>query len=231
MDIERRAVMASMGGWLGIESARLYLTPSPAFIAAEARPPAELLLSLAPRFNVVAALVPDDLLARLPQLPAASAAFSGGIRLIRLPDPWPRAFLAGAAAPRSEEQPLEQVGKLSHGQALVEGWTGPPEPPAEGAATVSEYRPQRVRVEVEAPREAFLVLNDAVSAGWTAKVSGRPAPILTANTMVRAVRVPAGKSTVEFRYRVPGLRAGLIVCALSAALLIAALALLPPRPG
>ena len=227
MDLERRFVLGSMGGWFGVESANYYMTPRPAFRVLEEWPPAELLLSLAPRFNVVAAFVPDELLARIPGLPAASAAFSGGIRLIRLPDPWPRVFLAGAAAPRAEELPLQQVARLSRGQVLVEDWTGPPEPPAEGAAAVEEYQPQRVRVEVDAVRESFLVLNDLASAGWSATVSGRSAPIWTANAMVRAVRVPAGHSTIEFRYRVPGLREGVALFALAAAILLAALAFRP----
>jgi hypothetical protein len=208
MDVERRAIRWSVGGWLGVESARLYMTPGPFFLAAEARPPKEFLLSLAPRYNIVAALVPEDLLGRVPGLPRPSATFQGGLRLLRLPDPWPRVFLAGAVAPDATVLPLDQVEKLSKGQAVVTGWIGS-EPPAEGSAVITDYAPQRVRVRVEAAREAFLVLNDLASGGWSATVSGMPAPIRTANAMVRAVRVPAGNSEVEFRYTVPGLRAGL----------------------
>ena len=94
---------------------------------------------------------------------------------------------------------------------------------AEGTASIAEYGPQRVRVEVQAARESFLVLNDQGSSGWSATVSGRPAPIRTANVMVRAVRVPAGASSVVFRYSVPGLREGALVFAVSAALLLALL--------
>ncbi len=170
----------------------------------------------------VAAFVPEDLLGRVPELPRPLAEFRGGIRLLRLPDPWPRAFLAGAVAPNAAISPLDQVESLPKGQAIVAGWIGS-EPPAEGSAAIADYAPQRVRVRVEAPREAFLVLNDLASAGWSATVSGSPAPIRTANTMVRAVRVPAGRSEVEFRYAVPGLRAGLLCFAVSLALMLAAL--------
>jgi hypothetical protein len=226
MDIERRAVLWSVGGWLGVESLGLYMTPSRAFHAAEARPPKEFLLSLTPRFNAVAAFVPEDLLGRVPELPRPLAEFRGGIQLLRLPDPWPRAFLAGAVAPNAAISPLDQVESLPKGQAIVEGWIGS-EPPAEGSAAIADYAPQRVRVRVEAPRETFLVLNDLASAGWSATVSGSPAPIRTANSMVRAVRVPAGRSEVEFRYAVPGLRAGLLYFAVSLALMLAALRLEP----
>ena len=37
--------------------------------------------------------------------------------------------------------------------------------------------------------------------GWEATVDGIPTPILRANYAFRAVRVPAGISVVEFRYR------------------------------
>ncbi len=228
MDFERKGVGGSMGGWLGVESALAYLAPSRAYIEVQSRPPAELLATLAPRFNVVAAFAPAAFIASTPGLAAPVATFPGDLNLVRLPVPWPRAYLAGAVPQVSDRSSLAQVEDLGRGQALVSGWSGGAEPAAEGTASIAEYGPQRVRVEVQAARESFLVLNDQGSSGWSAMVSGHPAPIQTANVLVRAVRVPAGASTVVFRYSVPGLREGTLVFAVSAALLLALLGARPP---
>jgi uncharacterized membrane protein YfhO len=52
------------------------------------------------------------------------------------------------------------------------------------------------------------VLNDTNYPGWQAYVNGTPARILTANFLFRGVLVPAGKSTVEFKYRPRSFRIG-----------------------
>jgi uncharacterized membrane protein YfhO len=56
-----------------------------------------------------------------------------------------------------------------------------------------------VVLRVRAPARGFL-LADQDFPGWRATVDGAPAPILRANYLFRAVEVPAGESTVEFRY-------------------------------
>jgi hypothetical protein len=86
-------------------------------------------------------------------------------------------------------------------------------------ATISRYDSQRVSVEAETDVPALLVLNDANYPGWKAYVNGEPAPMVTANYLFRGVFVPAGRSTVEFRYQPASFRAG-------GAISIAALAIL-----
>jgi len=66
-----------------------------------------------------------------------------------------------------------------------------------------------VRVRVDTPQSAVLILLDAYEKGWTATLeSGVDLPILRANALVRAVVVPAGAHVVTFRYETPLLRAG-----------------------
>jgi uncharacterized membrane protein YfhO len=65
------------------------------------------------------------------------------------------------------------------------------------------YGERRVEIATDADADALLVLLDAMAPGWTASVTGAPAPILTANVAFRAVRVPAGRHTVTFSYTPP----------------------------
>jgi hypothetical protein len=77
------------------------------------------------------------------------------------------------------------------------------------AASIVEYKSQRVRIEAESAARALLVLNDSNFPGWRAYVNGQSAPILSANYLFRGVVVPSGKSMVEFRYEPRSFQAGL----------------------
>jgi hypothetical protein len=84
-----------------------------------------------------------------------------------------------------------------------------PGPAPDGHATIERYEPEEVRVRVETPQPAVLVLLDAYDKGWTAALeNGTALPILRANALVRAVVVPAGTHVVTFSYRTPLLKAG-----------------------
>lgn len=65
------------------------------------------------------------------------------------------------------------------------------------------------------PEARVVVLSDAFAPGWTATVNGQPAPILRANYAFRAVEIP-GDASIVFRYRTPGLSAGVTVSGLAA---------------
>jgi hypothetical protein len=78
-----------------------------------------------------------------------------------------------------------------------------------GSATIDRYAPEDVRVRVETPQPAVLILLDSFDKGWTASLeSGTTLPILRANALVRAVVVPAGTHVVTFSYQTPLLNAG-----------------------
>jgi vacuolar-type H+-ATPase catalytic subunit A/Vma1 len=63
--------------------------------------------------------------------------------------------------------------------------------------------------------------------GWKASVDGDAQPIQRANYLFRAVRVPAGRHTVRFRYQPTSFRAG---AAISLAALTGILLLFRARP-
>lgn len=63
-----------------------------------------------------------------------------------------------------------------------------------------ESEPERVELRAQFEHPGFVVLNDTWFPGWTASVDGAPVEILKANSVARAVRVPAGGSSIVFRY-------------------------------
>ena len=64
-------------------------------------------------------------------------------------------------------------------------------------------RRDALNVEVEAAPSApaYLVLTDSYNPDWRVTVNGKPALLLRANQMFRAVALPAGRHRVAFRYR------------------------------
>jgi len=77
---------------------------------------------------------------------------------------------------------------------------------------IERYAPEEVRVRVETPQPAVLILLDAFDKGWTATLErGAELPILRANALVRAVVVPNGHHVVTFVYQTPLLKAGAVV--------------------
>ncbi|MEN5081379.1 glycosyltransferase family 39 protein [Bosea sp. TWI1241] len=83
---------------------------------------------------------------------------------------------------------------------------GPPPPLPTGPATqgtvaITGYRNTEVTLAVDAPRGGFVVLNDVWQPWWQVEVDGRPAPLLRANLLFRAVQVPPGRATVRLVFR------------------------------
>ena len=84
-----------------------------------------------------------------------------------------------------------------------------PGPAATGRAIIERYEPEVVRVRVETPQPAALILLDAFDKGWTATIeTGDELPIMRANALVRAVVAPAGSHEITFSYQTPLLKAG-----------------------
>jgi uncharacterized membrane protein YfhO len=89
--------------------------------------------------------------------------------------------------------------------------------------TIRRYEANRVVVDATLDTSGFLVLTDSYHPGWRVKVDGRPAPLLKANYLFRAVRLEAGTHQVEFIYSPKSFRIGVFV---SLGTLIAALCVL-----
>jgi Bacterial membrane protein YfhO len=84
--------------------------------------------------------------------------------------------------------------------------------PVDGArATIESYRLNDVTIKVSTPGPGLLRLSDEWYPDWKATVDGKPAPILRADYLLRAVPIPAGEHTVVFRYSSPAVRNGLML--------------------
>jgi len=79
---------------------------------------------------------------------------------------------------------------------------------AAGRVTVSDRSNADVVLAAQLSRPGLVVLNDDLTPGWSVRVDGRAATALRVNDVMRGVAVPAGAHRIEWRYRVPGLRAG-----------------------
>jgi hypothetical protein len=86
-----------------------------------------------------------------------------------------------------------------------------------------------IRLEVQSERPAWLVVLDSWDPGWSASIDGDGTEIVRADYNFRAVRVPAGTSTVRMTYRPPGLVLGAVVSAGTVALIFTVLVVPPLR--
>jgi hypothetical protein len=77
---------------------------------------------------------------------------------------------------------------------------GAPVAASGGSVKIVHYRNTDIEIESDAPGGGFVVLNDVWHPWWRASVDGKPADILRANVLFRAVVVPPGRHTVRFTF-------------------------------
>jgi hypothetical protein len=92
---------------------------------------------------------------------------------------------------------------------------------AHGTVEIVGERNARVTLRAKVDRRGVLVLADQLLDGWSVRVDDRPASAIRVDTVLRGVVVDSGTHTVEWSYRVPGLRAGASLSAIALALLMA----------
>ena len=73
-----------------------------------------------------------------------------------------------------------------------------------GAIRLTEYRPNRLEYTVDVPAPTTAVFSEIFyDKGWKAYVDGVETPYFRADYLLRAIEVPAGVHTVEWRFRAP----------------------------
>ena len=82
---------------------------------------------------------------------------------------------------------------------------------------VLSYSPQRVELDIEAPRDCWLFLSDTPYPGWEVEIDGVPARWHAANLIGRAVPVTEGRHRVVFRFKSRSFRVGLLLSAIGLA--------------
>jgi len=78
---------------------------------------------------------------------------------------------------------------------------------------IVSYSSSYVKIAVTNNCPGLLVLSDEYFPGWSASVNGHHAHVYPTDVALRGVQVPAGRSTVEFRYRPASFRNGVILFA------------------
>jgi hypothetical protein len=86
-----------------------------------------------------------------------------------------------------------------------------PRRPLVATAGIVRYENQAVTVQVSLNDSGILVLADSYYPGWKAYVDGKEEVIRRANLFFRAVPLPAGNHTVEFRYEPMSFKVGLVI--------------------
>jgi hypothetical protein len=107
----------------------------------------------------------------------------------------------GAAIDRLVSLPPDQV---LLNDAVLPRAASPPRPDGlPGPSTMSSvgYESDCVTATVSSQAPGVLVLRDCLTAGWTALVDGRPAPVRRVDAFFMGVALPPGDHRVEFRYR------------------------------
>ncbi len=141
----------------------------------------------------------------------------------------PRVWFAGDALVEPDgERQMQRVleaGFDPDKQVVLDASPAPsPQEGCTGAAQLAQSSPEALRVDVSTDAPCILVLSEIAYPGWQAAVDGAAAPLLTANSVLRAVAVPAGAHTVTLTYRPLVVALGLIVSGvtlLAAAVLLA----------
>jgi hypothetical protein len=99
--------------------------------------------------------------------------------------------------------------------------------PVDSTATIAlaDYKVNHLTYQYKAPSEQLAVFSEIYyPEGWTATVDGVEAPYFRADYVLRAMVLPAGEHTVEFRYRAPHFDSLVLVSTVSSILLLAGLA-------
>jgi hypothetical protein len=97
---------------------------------------------------------------------------------------------------------------------LAEAPTGPLGPEG-GEVRITRYDLNTVEMEAQSPGPSLLRFADLYFPGWTARVDGRPTPVLRADFCFRAVQIPAGHHRVEWKYEPRALTEGLWISILA----------------
>jgi len=170
------------------------------------------------RYMIVPAAVDADQDALLELKDAHPAVYGDErVEILENRDALPRAWIVHSARQSPPSETLKELGSGAvdpRQTALLE--RPPPDldrpaDPSADRATVTEYEADRIALQTATGARGMLVLSEAYYPAWKAYIDGEPAPLYTADHVLRAVPVPAGEHSVELRYESRTLQVGLAV--------------------
>jgi len=160
----------------------------------------------------------------LPLLATGDALLPEPARVTSVPGARPRAWAVRSARVVRDDgealgalvdpgfEPAEQV-LLAEGSPAAAA----PARPFRSSVSVARVGADRMLLRARLGGDGYVVVADAWTPGWTARVDGRTAAVLRANVGFRALGVPSGVHDIELRYWPPGLTAGLAITAIALA--------------
>jgi hypothetical protein len=116
---------------------------------------------------------------------------------------WMVESVVRASSPHEE---IELLGKIDNKREAIFSEEFMPQSVkfSAGEITLEEYRPNYLRYESSAEGNALAVFSEIYTReGWSVTIDGEPAQALRADYILRALEIPAGKHTIEWRYRAP----------------------------
>ncbi|MCL4267138.1 MAG: YfhO family protein [Anaerolineae bacterium] len=143
--------------------------------------------------------------------------------LFRIPDPLPRAWMsyqprlfpdAEAAWQAMKEPTFDPATQVMLSAALPDLETITTADPIP-QVTATQPAPNLRQIQVQTAVPGILVISEWAQPGWQATVNGTAVPLLTVNYGLQGLLLPAGSHEIELRYQLPGLRAGLLVTAVT----------------
>jgi hypothetical protein len=93
--------------------------------------------------------------------------------------------------------------------------------PDNGSINLVTYEPDYLKYDYQAKEEGVIVFSEIYyPAGWQAYLDGKPVSHFRANYVLRAMKVPEGKHTIEFRFDPQSYKVGNMVSLISSILLV-----------
>jgi hypothetical protein len=128
------------------------------------------------------------------------------LQVQRVPDPLPEAYVVHAERAAGDADAtlrvvLDPAFDPRREVVLDEARPAGPIGPAADDVRIVSRRLASLELEARLGAPGVLVVLEAFDGGWHATVDGAEAPVLRANGLFRAVRLPAGRHRVAFAYR------------------------------
>jgi hypothetical protein len=142
----------------------------------------------------------------LEEVARAKSVFTSPVRLLRVGEPLPLAYVVEGVRPAAFPETLIAMGDPRF-DARREAAVPPGEPESDaregfrGEVRIVEQRADTLVLEAELNRAGLLVVLEAYDPGWRAELDGASAPIVRANGLFRGVRLGPGRHLVRMVYR------------------------------
>jgi hypothetical protein len=145
----------------------------------------------------------------VPSTIRAEADFQGiHVYLHEIDDPMPRVWMAYQTMIASDDNQawawLADPGFDPRATAILPSQPSldlPASPPDNWTASIADYEPEHIALDVDTPTDGVLVISEMDYPGWQATVDGHPASIMHADGGLRAVALKAGQHHIDLDFR------------------------------